>query len=123
MPAAKNLAPKKTMKKTYSLINAKIARPRMIDAIKFEAKKYLKRSRNKALPEGSDFWDFDCRFGRAEDDCQPIHVSAINKTIDAADASGVDGFYLEILPRAATRSKKPKADAESDAQPAADDEA
>ncbi len=104
------------MKKTYSLINAKITRPRMIDAIKFEAKKYLKRTRNKVLPEGTDFWDFDCRFGRAEGDCEPIHVSAINKTIDAADASGVAGFYLEILPRAAVRSKKPKADAEPETQ-------
>ncbi len=35
----------------------------MVEAIKYELKKYIKRERNKKLPEEVDFCDFDCRYG------------------------------------------------------------
>ncbi|GAA5129952.1 DUF6172 family protein [Thalassotalea piscium] len=85
------------MKKTFSLVHEKIKRPRLIDAIKHEVKKYVKRERNKNLPEGADFLDFDCRYGQTKDDTKEIHLSAINKCIDEADKLGIDSFYLEIL--------------------------
>ena len=46
------------MRKTFSLTHEKIKTPRLVDAIKHEVKKYLKRERNKKLAEGVDFWDF-----------------------------------------------------------------
>ena len=54
------------MKKTFNLTHPKLQVSRVIEAIKYEVKKYLKRERNKTLPEGVDFWDFDCRFGDDE---------------------------------------------------------
>jgi hypothetical protein len=51
------------MKKTFSFSHPKKQRPRVVEAIKYELKKYIKRERNKKRPEEVDFWDFDCRYG------------------------------------------------------------
>ena len=49
------------MKKTFRLTHEKIQPARLMESIKNEVRKYLKRERAKKLPEGADFWDFDCR--------------------------------------------------------------
>ena len=95
------------MKKTFNLTNPKLKVARVVEAIKHEVKKYLKRERNKPLPEGVDFWDFDCRFGADEATSEIIHVSAINKHISQAELEQLDSFYLEILATPGHRSKKP----------------
>ncbi len=95
------------MKKTFTFIHPKIKRPRMVEAIKHEVKKYVKRERNKQLPPGVDFWDFDCRFGAEEANSDIIHLSAINKSIDQVEAEQQDSFYLEILVKPGYRNKKP----------------
>ena len=48
------------MKKTFSFKVSNKNRDRQTDSIKYEIKKYIARERRKALPEGGDFWDFDC---------------------------------------------------------------
>lgn len=94
------------MKKTFSLHHEKIKQPRLVDAIKHEVKKYLRRERNKQLPKGADYWDFDCKYGSAKDYAEVIHVSQINKSIDDAVAKGLDSFYLEILAKTGHRTPK-----------------
>lgn len=96
------------MKKTFKLTHPKIKVPRLVEAIKFEVKKYIKRERNKKLPEKVDFWDFDCRFGVDQASSEDIHLSAINKSIDEAESKGLESFYLEILVKPGHRTKKPK---------------
>ncbi len=95
------------MKKTFNLIHPKLKVPRVVEAIKYEVKKYLKRERNKTLPEGVDFWDFDCRFGTDEATSEIIHVSAINQYISQVELKQLDSFYLEILVTPGHRRKKP----------------
>jgi len=95
------------MKKTFNLTHPKIKVPRVIEAIKYEVKKYIKRERKKALLEGVDFWDFDCRFGDDEATSEVIHVSAINKYISQAELKQLESFYLEIVAKPGQRSKKP----------------
>jgi len=95
------------MKKTFSLTHEKLKTPRLVDAIKHEVKKYLKRERKKQLPEGSDFWDFDCKYGHTEESANVIHVSALNKSIDDAVQHELASFYLEILAKPAIRTAKP----------------
>ncbi|WPE17609.1 DUF6172 family protein [Candidatus Thioglobus autotrophicus] len=95
------------MKKTFSFKHPKKKRARIADAIKHELKKYIKRERNKKLPEDVDFWDFDCRFGATEASSDVIHVSEINKVISEADTEGLDEFFLEVLSKPAKRTKKP----------------
>ena len=95
------------MKKTFNLIDQKLPVPRVIEAIKHEVKKYLKRERNKPLTTDADFWDFDCRFGSDEATSEVIHVSSINKYISQAELKQLESFYLEILAKPGQRSKKP----------------
>ncbi len=93
------------MKKTFKLTHEKIKIPRLVDAIKHEVKKYIKRERRRALPENADFWDFDCRFGADEASSKVIHLSEINKSISWAESEQLKSFYLEILARPCTRNK------------------
>ena len=95
------------MKKTFKLTHEKIKRPRLVDAIKHEVKKYMKRERRRDLPEGADYWDFDCRFGTDEESSEVIHVSEINKSISWAETEQLDTFYLEILVKPCQRNKRP----------------
>lgn len=91
------------MRKTFSLTHEKIKTPRLVDSIKHEVKKYLKRERNKQLPVDADYWDFDCKFGKTKETADVVHVSQLNKSISDAEAQNLESFYLEILARPATR--------------------
>ncbi|MFQ3236674.1 MAG: hypothetical protein ACI9C4_002247 [Paraglaciecola sp.] len=93
------------MKKTFVLSHPKIKLPRLIDAIKFEVKKYLRRERNKSIPDGADFWDFDCRFGIDKDNADVIHLGSINQHIDEAEKNELESFYLEILAKPGNKER------------------
>jgi len=97
------------MRKTFQLTHPKIKAARLVEAIKHEVKKYIKRERNKKLPEDVDFWDFDCKYGRTAEDAEEIHLSEINKYIDKAEDQQLESFYLEILVKPGHRTKKLKA--------------
>ncbi len=96
------------MRKTYKLTHPKIKVPRLVEAVKHDVKKYIKRERKKNLPEGVDFWDFDCKYGTSAEDLQEIHLSEINKFIDQAEAQQLESFCLEIMVKPGRRTKKPK---------------
>ncbi len=96
------------MKKTFKMTHPKIQVPRLVEAIKYEVKKYIKRERGKTLPLNVDFWDFDCRYGEDEDSSVVIHLSEINKYISQAEEKQLESFYLEILVKPGHRTKKPK---------------
>ncbi|KID55135.1 hypothetical protein JF50_25370 [Pseudoalteromonas luteoviolacea] len=94
------------MKKTFELTHPKIKLARRVDAVKHEIKKYLKRERNKTLPAGADFWDFDCKFGNTEAEAQPVHVSQLNKLIDKTQQENLTSFYVEILAKEGFRQAR-----------------
>lgn len=95
------------MRKTFSLTHPKIKVARMVESVRRDVKRYLKRERNKALPEGTDFWDFDCKFGPCADEAAVIHVADIGKSIDVAVEQQLESFYVEILAKPGYRTKKP----------------
>lgn len=94
------------MKKTFPLTHPKIKPARLVDSIRAEVNKYLKRERNKKLPEGGDFWDFDCKVGAAPDSAVEVHVSALSKAIGDVLEAGAESCYVEIISKARTRTKK-----------------
>ncbi|MGB3225527.1 MAG: DUF6172 family protein [Desulforhopalus sp.] len=94
------------MKKTFKLTHPKIQYARLVEAVRRDVKKYVKRERNKTLPESVDFWDFDCRFGFTEEDAKAIHLAEINKYIDKVEEQQAESFYLEILAKPGHRVKK-----------------
>lgn len=91
------------MKKTFELTHPKIKLARRVDAVKYEIKKYIKRERNKKLPVGADYWDFDCQFGNTEAEAKPVHLSQFNKLIDQTQVENLTSFYVEILAKPAVR--------------------
>ncbi|QBG46615.1 hypothetical protein EGM51_04090 [Verrucomicrobia bacterium S94] len=97
------------MKKTFNLTHPKIKYPRMIEAVKHEIRKYIRRERRKELPDGVDFWDFDCRFGDTEAEAKVIHPAEIDQYINDAEKRGVTSFYVEILRKEGIRAASKKA--------------
>ena len=95
------------MKKTFTLSHPKIKAARLAEAARCEVRKYLKRSRNRARPEGVDFWDFDCKFGPTAEEAQTLDVADVAKAICAAEAKQVESFYVEILAKPGHRPEKP----------------
>jgi len=85
------------MKKTFELTHPKIKVARMADSVKHDIKKYLKRERNKTLPDEAGFWEFDCKFGATEQSAEVIHYKEFNQKIDEAEKQGLTSFYVEIL--------------------------
>jgi len=96
------------MKKTFKLSHEKLKLPRLVESIKHEVKKYIKRERKRALPDDADFWDFDCRFGVDEESSDVIHMSEINASISWAESEALESFYLEIMAKPRKRRKMPR---------------
>ena len=94
------------MKKTFKLVDPKHKYARMIEMTKHEIRKYLKRNRRKSLPEGYDYWDFDCKYGDTEAEAKCIHLSEIDACIKGAEERELSSFYIEILGRPAKRQSK-----------------
>ncbi len=87
------------MKKTFQLKVANKNVDRQIDSIKNEVRKYIKREKNKRLPEGFNFWSFDCKFGKSQEESSEIKFVDVIKSIDFAASENYDSFYLELISR------------------------
>jgi hypothetical protein len=96
------------MKKTFPLQPPGKNPARVLDALKFELRKYTKRERAKPLPADTDFWDFDCRIGASEPEAALAHVAELGARLDALATTGATQAYVEILARAAKRKPRPQ---------------
>ena len=81
---------------------------RVLDAVKHDIRKYLKRERRRDLPEGIDFWDFDCKCGLQSEDAEVVHVAALVAAIDALAKAQATSVYIEILAKHGKRTPKPE---------------
>ncbi|ATX78915.1 hypothetical protein Ga0123461_0478 [Mariprofundus aestuarium] len=97
------------MKKVFKLTHPKKKYARLVDSVRRDVKKYIQRERRRELPEGADFWDFDCKFGPTAETAENVHMAEIGKQIDAAEAQQLESFYIEILARPALRMINPYA--------------
>jgi hypothetical protein len=92
------------MKKIFPLSSPTHQPARVVESIKNDIRKYLKRERRKALPEGTDFWDFACKVGQGEATPETKHVEEIIPAIDQAAAQACSSVYIEILATPGHRS-------------------
>ena len=99
------------MKKTFQLHVEGKHPDRLLEAIKHDIRKYLKRERRRDLPEGADFWDFDCKFGLTEDTAEVVHLANVITCIDTAAKDQAKQFYIEILAKHGVRAKRPAGEA------------
>ncbi len=94
------------MKKTFPLTVSDRPLPRVVERIKSDVRKYVKRERRKKLPAGADFWDFACRTGTTEDSAKAVHIAEINAQIDFAVEEEGDSVFIEILAKPGKRKRK-----------------
>jgi len=94
------------MKKMIQLHEPGIHPDRKQDAVINELRKYLRRESRRELPEGADYWDFDCRFGETADSAEPVKPGEVVKCVHRAKAAGWNAFYMEILAKPVTRPQK-----------------
>lgn len=83
---------------------------RVLEAVKHEIRKYIKRERRRELPEGAHFWDFDCRFGADKASAQAVHPGELIGTLDLLASAGAPECYVELLARPAVRQPRPAGD-------------
>lgn len=95
------------MKKTFTLTHPKTKYARLVDSVRSEIKRYIKRERSKTFPEGFDAWEFDCKFGASADEAAVVGVDEIAKAIGAAEAEALQSFYIEILAKPSHRPERP----------------
>ena len=99
------------MKKIFPLTSPNHQPARVVEQIKSDVRKYVKRERKKALPEGVDFWDFDCKFGATQEAAAPVHLAEITGLIDGVVAESGKQFYIEILAKHGHRQARPEGEA------------
>lgn len=95
------------MKKTFPLNIEGKNRDRVVEATKHDIRKYVKRQLRVALPEGVDYWDWDCRFGTSAETATAVHFATITKLIDDVAAAGGESFYIELIAKNGVRTAKP----------------
>lgn len=96
------------MRKTYSFQAEGRHPDRVLESVKHDIRKYFKRERRRDLPEGADFWDFDCRIGADKDSAEVVLPSALIAQVDTLAKGGAGQAYVEVLARAAQRPPRPE---------------
>lgn len=94
------------MKKTFKLQASNKHPDRVVEGIKHEIRKYIKREKRKNLPEEFDFWNFDCKFSKDEEHPSTIEFVEITKLIDEAVEAKAETIYMELIAKPAKREKK-----------------
>ena len=105
------------MKKTHPILIEGKKPERVLEALKHTLRQYVRRERHKPLPEGVDYWDFDCQMGLQADTAQRVHVAELNKALDALAIDGAVAVYVEILRKPGIRQSKPPAPADETTSP------
>lgn len=96
------------MKKTFQLQIEGKNPERLLEATKHEIRKYVKRQRRVPLPDGVDFWDFDCKFGPTEAAAVVVHFATLTSLIDEIVKAKGTAFYIEMLAKEGRRHHKPE---------------
>lgn len=88
------------MKKTFKLEHPKIKVPRVVDSVKHDIKKYLKKERKNTLPAGAKYWGFDCKLGASEETAVEVQLPTLSKSIDALVEKNIMTIFVEITAKA-----------------------
>ncbi len=92
------------MKKVFPLHEPGIASARVVDRVKHEVRKYVRREHQKALPDGFDLWTFACRVGATAATASDCALGDVSAQIDQVATQGAGEVYIEIV---ATPTRRP----------------
>ena len=86
------------MKKVYKLLDEKNHEDRVLEGVKNDIRKYVKREKKKDLTDKKlMYWDFDCKVGATKEDAKVVVYEELIKALDAVKATGAKEVYVEIL--------------------------
>ncbi|MEA1879676.1 MAG: DUF6172 family protein [Campylobacterota bacterium] len=103
------------MKKIFKLTDEKKHEDRVLESIKNDIRKYVKREKKKDLPEKTTmYWDFDCKVGASVEDAKVVVYEELIKGLDAVKATGVKEVYVEVMAKAVLKPEKTESDTQSD---------
>ena len=95
------------MKKIFSFTDEKKHEDRVLEAIKNDIRKYIKREKKKKLADAKmTYWDFDCRVGESEPTAQKVEFEALIKAVDNIKEAGSSVCYVEILAKVVEKPLK-----------------
>jgi hypothetical protein len=106
------------MRKTFTLRAEGKHPERVLEAVKHEIRKYIRRERRRELPEGADFWDFDCRVGADKNSAAVIAAADLNPQLDTLAQAGAEQCYVELLVKPAVWQRRPPGAGKPDEHPA-----
>ena len=102
------------MKKIFKLTDQKKHEDRVLDGVKHEIRKYVKREKNKKLPDSKyTYWGFDCKIGATPASAKTVDLESLIKELDAVKASGATECYVEILAKVVDKPLKETDDKEA----------
>lgn len=87
------------MKKTFSLHATGKADARVLDAIKHEVRKYVRREHRKPPPDGFDRLEFECKVGASAAEATAVSLKDISSALDTVARAGGSTAYVEIVPK------------------------
>ncbi|RLA66917.1 MAG: hypothetical protein DRQ78_03385 [Epsilonproteobacteria bacterium] len=95
------------MKKIFKLRDEKKHEDRVLESVKNDIRKYVKREKKKPLPDKATmYWDFDCKIGASLSDAKVVTYEELVKALDAVKATGVIECYVEVLAKAVEKPLK-----------------
>ena len=95
------------MKKIFKLTDPKKHEDRVLEAVKNDIRKYVKREKKKDLPDKATmYWDFDCKVGATSAEAKTVVYEELIKALDALKATGVTEIYVEVLAKAVDKPLK-----------------
>lgn len=95
------------MKKIFKLTDEKKHEDRVLEAVKNDIRKYVKREKKKDLPDKATmYWDFDCKIGSTSENAEVVLYEELIKALDTVKATGVSEVYVEILAKSVDKPIK-----------------
>ena len=95
------------MKKIFKLRDEKKHEDRVLEAVKHEIRKYVKREKKKKLEDAQrTYWDFDCKIGATPQLAEVVEYDALIKSLDVLKATGATECYVEILAKVVDKPVK-----------------
>jgi hypothetical protein len=94
------------MKKTFPLHVPDKEDLRVVQAIKLELTKYVKREKRKTRPPEVDFWHFNCKVGSASETAASIPLPDVPGAVEAVATAGAAEVYVEIMAIPGFREKR-----------------
>ena len=95
------------MKKIYKLTDEKKHEDRVLEAVKNDIRKYVKREKKKTLSDKATmYWDFDCKVGATAETAEVVIFEELIKALDAVKETGAKEVYVEILAKEVAKPLK-----------------